>query len=439
MEIAKLLTEQITSKGLLLNIKNNTVFAALEVNNSTENFQEIARALSSKINNELILVKNKLRPLMNDVAELITSKLAEVNGTNKNEYDIVVFDTPSVVEELFSSNMVLERRDPNHISNPIAIPTPEDEITKYFTHSTVQLDVHLKPLRDAYGEEGLIALWDKYLNNISETNVNINTLGVDPHAKLNDLILLMIAVGNITEEKPAGVGLSDDKYRVAISEFYGELSNFIAIAMDKINTLRAARQLVIEIKDNVAVVDGVLYQEFLNNGGSPDAILGLVTTSDREFKDFNMGSIVEKLEEYTQAWVNHVKITSFQQIDQEIARRKALYSIILRTVYEEILPDDLKEILGNDHSAAHDELQKLIEEGSKDYILDTDAIARDIIGICMFPNTNFSHFANGITEYVKVNPSFTPSDAATFASIDFIIDYMLEQVYLGGVNGEEVV
>ena len=177
----------------------------------------------------------------------------------------------------------------------------------------------------------------------------------------------------------------------------------------------------------------------MNNGGSPDAILGLVTTSDREFKDFNMGSIVEKLEEYTQAWVNHVKITSFQQIDQEIARRKALYSIILRTVYEEILPDDLKEILGNDHSAAHDELQKLIEEGSKDYILDTDAIARDIIGICMFPNTNFSHFANGITEYVKVNPSFTPSDAATFASIDFIIDYMLEQVYLGGVNGEEVV
>ena len=430
----------INNKNLVVHNKSASVFEALEADNSSANYNAIASSLSEKINNELILVKNKLRPLMNDIAEKCLNKLNEVSSSSPiTEYQIKTFEMPYLIEELIKQKIVAPRRDPMFLSKVLSIPTPAiEDIEKYFIHPVSSIDMYVQPLRDAIGKDGMLGIWNKYLSNISETNPAISSMGINVLSKVDEICLLFVVTNNLLDNIPEGVNTTEANYKEVVGEFYGEVCNFLAVANEHLSVFRGSRQLVHEIKDKTAVVDGVLYREYIENGGAPDAILGLIVSGGNSILEYNINTIKEKQEEHMKAWANYVKVQSYTSLDEQVNKHKVVYSIIMQDVYENLIPSDLKELLEVDHNTALSTLNTLLNSNKTDYVLDVELVARDIVGKCIFPNTNFQHFAEGITEYVKLNPNMTPADAATFASIDFIVDFMLEQVYLGGANGEHI-
>lgn len=439
--LAKALADQISARGHVLHFKSNSVFEALEATDSNEEtMATICKAFATKINNELILIKNKLRPFMNDLVDSVQKKLEEnPQGAGLSEFNISVFVPSEVLAELKDKKKIVERRQPTNLIEPLMIPLPpQEEIMDYFIHSDKVIDAGMNVIRERFGVQGLSELWEKYLSNISEMNSNINTMGMNTLQKLDELLLLFVAADNLYDKCPAGVNVKDEKYKELITNFYKEICNFLSIASEHLELMKSTKQLVIAIVDKVIIVEGDLYKQFLEEGGTPDALLGMIISNKDQLKDFIYTSVFEAKETLAQAWVDYVKSQTFVHIELDVARFKTIYSIVLRETYLDNIPQDLAEILEVDYETANRQLEEMLHGETKDYVLDPGLVCRDIVGKIMFPNTNFQHFAEHISEYVKLNTNFTAADGATFAAVEYIIDFMVEQLYIGSLDGQEV-
>ena len=439
--IAKTLANQISARGHVIHFKNNSVFEALEAAGSDETMRTISQAFATKINNELILIKNKLRPFMNELIDSVKVKVDETSGNDGlAEYNVSIFVPSEVLTELKDKKIIMERRTPVSLVEPLVIPSPSaEEVEKFFIHSDKVIDSGINTLRQKYGVNGMLAIWDKYFSNVSESNPNINSMGVNTLTKLDELLMVFVAADNLTSERPAGVGVSEEKYKELITNFYKEICNFLAITSEHMELIKKTKQLVINIQGSVILVDGDLYKEYLEEGGTPDALLGMIVSNKDQLKDFLYSSVLDHKEELAQAWVDFVKMKTFTHIEMDVSRFKTIYSIVLRDTYLNNIPQDLAEILEVEYETANAKLEDMLHGATKDYVLDPGLVCRDIVGKIMFPNTNFQHYAEHISEYVKLNPSFTAQDGATFAAVEYVVDFMVEQLFVGGLDGQEVV
>lgn len=432
------LADKITATGKVLHYTSGSIFEALEVDDTDESFNTICSNLASKLNNELILVKNKLRPFMNDVITYVNGKLEEIQTPSPiSGYNIEVFVNNHLLDELYKQKILHPRRDPHYLTIPLSVPCPDDDETliSYFTHPTTSIDMYIEPIRSKLKASGLKEVFEKYFSNLSETNPNIANMGVNTLEKVDETILVYVAANNFVDNIPAGIVGDETVFKTNMANFYAEVCNFLSITKSHIDAIENGRQLVIRINGKTAFVHGELYKEFLDNGGTPDVILGLIATQTENLADYMYDSIIEKQGEYHTAWANFVKVSSFSQMEREVNKYKTLYSIVIKDIYENQIPEDLKEYLEVSYDECVVKFNEVINNAPKDYILDVDIVIRDLVGKILFPNTNFQHFAEHITEYVKLNPTFTPADGATFAAVELIIDFMLEQLYLGGVDG----
>lgn len=436
--ITKSLAEQITARGQLLHNANNSIFNLLEADNSSENISSLCSALACKVNNELILIKNKLRPLMNEIQAHMDNKLSEISSPSPiTEYTVKIFEPNNMLDELVATKVVLVKRDPKFLTKILSVPVPVDDDTllSFLKHHNAAISVYIDGIKERIGTNGIIDIWERYFTNISESNPNIASMGINTIAKLDELCIVYAITNNLVDERPAGVGGSEESYKEAMSEFYAEVCNFLAITNEHINIVREGRQLIIAINGKEAFVDGILYKEYIEGGGSPDAILGLLVSENRDLAHLLLPNIKENEQTYIEAWANFVKVTSYAQLDAEVNRHKVLYSIILRDVYNQLIPEDLKELICMDYEEAEVVFKDIVHNYSKDELLDTSLVALDIVGRVVFCKTNFYKFAKHLMEYVKLNPNFTPADGATFAAIEFIVEFMLDQLYIGGLDG----
>lgn len=436
----KALAQDITNRGLAIHYKSNSVFEAC-TSLGPDKTLEVANLLAPKINNELVLVKNKLRPLMNDIVNYIDNKLAEYVPTSPTtDYDIKVYNYPKVLDVLVSSKVLAPRRDPKPLSGSIGIPLPPTKtIEERFKHRNYNIEVLIQPIRANVTTDGLVDIWNRYLTNITESNPNIAGLGIDTIHKTEELILLYVALDNLLEDynEPE---LNKDNVNImsVLGDYYAEICNFLAINLEHLNLFLSTNQLVIDIKDKTIYVQGELYSKFLEEGGTPDSLLGLIVSGKRDIVSYMYNNILSNKEELTEAWVNKIKLSAGVELSRQTTRLTTLYSILMRDIYDTLIPEDLKELIDNDFDTAHANLMELLDTNPREYVLDIERVARDIVGICIFPKSFFQKFAETMTYYVEVNKNFTPQDGATFASIEFIVDYLLDQLYIGNPLGGEV-
>lgn len=427
----QLVAQELTNRNLFLNVYDQSIFKAIDQSNSDTNI--ICKQLANKINNELILVKNKLRPLMNDLAAEIEKTLSNTDIESEiSKYSIETVDVPGLVNELELLGLIGKAREPRSIgvsSVSIKIPAKED-IKKYFVHPNSAANVSVAQLLSKYTDDDLINLWDKYLTSVSATNSNIKELGFNAQERVSELLLLQTVISNLVKD-------NDDTKEVEMLQLLqGEVANVLAIVKEKILASRAGGVLVIKVEDKKAKVDAELYNKFISEGNTPEVILGYIVKGQHDVGSSIYNNVIANKEEYLSLWNAKVQLAAFQESNNNMKRYKTVYDIVLGNLYKEGLPKDLQELATPDYGSAKARLDQLFTTYKPEEVLDYNLVARDIVGEVLFPETNFSHFARSITSFSKLNPNITAQDAATSASLDFIIDFLLQQVYVGDINGD---
>lgn len=433
-DVTTIIAKQLASENKVISIKDNSILEELELNNSDEHISNISTRIAEKINNELILVKNKLKPMMDEFIKEVKDNIDKIAlDSELSKYNIVVFDYPKVIEELSSSGEISSPRTVGTLPDGSAsLPTPPVEsIREIFLHTSASVNTYAKPILDKKSNEELVNLFNKYFNLISETNPAIQQLGVDSMFNYDELILVYMACNRIMD---AG-GLNDQQLKM-VSALHSELSNHLSIVKQLFENSRAMHKIVLSIKEGTVNVDNDTYKRYLDEGGIQEPLLGMGVLNIQDSSLYTYESIISKKPEYIEAWYNKVKLSQYAQEESNIRRHRVAYDIVLIKFFEDgWLPNDLKDFVTIDYQTANKMFKDVLQEISRADELDVGYVVRELFGRVLFKDTNFKRFADGITEHVRINPDSTPADAATFASLEFILGYLLDQVKVDNVNG----
>lgn len=440
IELEKI-ADKLSSSGKCVMFEPNSVLNGIETFSNKETLNTVVNQISNKLNYELVLIKNKLIPFMNDIANLCSEKISKMEDTTDiSKYRINTVDIPELLKDLKLAGELGTKREPVKLGTEmISVHTPPaDEIRNYFIPKKSKFTHHLENILATKTTDDLITIWEKYLLNISDSNYEFEKLFRYPLTSIDDILLLYSVVENIYDEKPRGCSARDDIYLTVIQIYYKEVKNLLSIVYDNILNNRNIGRLVYGFEDEYTVnVDKELYDKFLEEGGIPEALLGFCLEHNSDLNNCFYSSIKEKQLEYINKWNNKVKLEGFNSLATSVNRYKSLYNIVLKVVYDAYIPKDLEEILVCDYYNANEKLNKLLDTLNNDNILDYNFVSRLIVGDIMFSNSNFSKFAETMLSYMDTNKTFTQQDAATFAAFDLIIEYLTKQVTLVDIQQYE--
>lgn len=433
----KLIAEQLVGKNKIIKAKPNSIFEFIDLcQHDNEKITEVAKTISVKLENEMDLFRNKLNPLMLEIEKLIKDNVEKYTPVlESSKYKVVEFDMPIVVTNLKSSGLLPNKsREPRTIQDEqLHIPTPDKlDLEKYLELDTPTTTDGLRVELGKYSDEALLQMWEDYLGNISASNTKLMTLFTNPIANITPLLTVFTFLYNLNKNKPSTVTATDDKYFGIVKYVLDEIANTIVYADELFNSGRTRGILVVGYTDEgyTIQVDEKLYQTFIGEGNSPEILLGLAVSdnkNDVEYIFYN--KIVENRQFFIDAWTKKLRLEHYAESIKTVSTYKSVYSIIIKEAYN-LVPNDLQDLLEVDENQARMKLEEKLATEKDSEIVNPIYMAREIVGYVLFENTNFHKFTHYAMEISKLNPDFTSKELFNFSIVQMLLDYLTDQVVL---------
>lgn len=438
-DIIEIIAKELAAKNKIVTFNQGSIFESLSSSIATpEDLNAVCKAISGKLVNEVTLIKTKMIPFMVNVVAVIDSKIKKYQPDSEAaKYKIEEFDIPAIVNELKNRNEVTLKRPVREYGIAVlSIPTPTENIKELFTQEHPILNSLGQQVVNKYSDEYLTNLWDKYLSNISKSNINLNKLPFNLLLSMDDLVLLYLLVVNLKDNKPSGVPSSDSVYKDIMNHFYLEILNYFAMALDTLETYRRLNRLVIDIKDKYTiVVDKKVLNEVVDSSFNVEILLGMLVRGNLSASEMLYPNIVVNADKFRAEWNNLVKLDRMSLKQKESSMFGTLYHLVLKDVYEKMIPKDLEEFVVYDLVKATEVLEYKLSILPLSDITNTNYMAREIVAHMVFPTSNFHKFTDYMIEYSKLDDSLTQTEAAGFAVIDILLDYLTGQLTTKDING----
>lgn len=438
-DIIEIIAKELAAKNKIVTFNQGSLFESLSSSIATpEDLNAVCKAISGKLVNEVTLIKTKMIPFMVNVVAVIDSKIKKYQPDSEAaKYKIEEFDVPAIVNELKNRNEVTLKRPVREYGIAVlSIPTPTENIKELFTQEHPILNSLGQQVVNKYSDEYLTNLWDKYLSNISKSNINLNKLPFNLLLSMDDLVLLYLLVVNLKDNKPSGVPSSDSVYKDIMNHFYLEILNYFAMALDTLETYRRLNRLVIDIKDKYTiVVDKKILNEVVDSSFNVEILLGMLVRGNLSASEMLYPNIVVNADKFRAEWNNLVKLDRMSVKQKESSMFGTLYHLVLKDVYEKMIPKDLEEFVVYDLVKATEVLEYKLSILPLSDITNTNYMAREIVAHMIFPTSNFHKFTDYMIEYSKLDDSLTQTEAAGFAVIDILLDYLTGQLTTKDING----
>jgi hypothetical protein len=223
---------------------------------------------------------------------------------------------------------------------------------------------------------------------------------------------------------------------VPLAKYKGELRGVIDYAGTIIH--KAMRTIKRQFESNVMVsrlvmsersvtVNAALYDAWLESGGCPEVILGMVASGQVQYE---VSAINEKKEELCRYWENYVMLSQ-TNIREELRKRFAAYA------ESEVLQglNDLTELEKEYFTTHSNHLTKVAENVKAELahfnhrlMDDIPHLALHLIARARFYFTSSYLILNEMVEVSKANPEIEPREAALLAVIAYITEYMTTQM-----------
>jgi len=245
-----------------------------------------------------------------------------------------------------------------------------------------------------------------------------------------DIALAVYIMGNrmmVDVQPTQGVPLT--KYKSELRGVIDYAGTIIHKAMRTIKRQFESNVMVsrLVMSERSVTVNAALYTSWLESGGCPEAILGMVASGQVQYE---VSAIEEKKEELCRYWENYVMLSQ-TNIREELRKRFAAYaeSEVLQGLSE--LTEVEKEYVSthSSHMAKVAENVKAeLAHFSHRLMDDVPHLALHLIARARFYFTSSYLILNEMVEVSKANPDIEPREAALLAVIAYITEYMTTQV-----------
>lgn len=175
----------------------------------------------------------------------------------------------------------------------------------------------------------------------------------------------------------------------------------------------------------VIKVNGALYDDWLEKGGSPEVIFGAYVSGNYRDGARNGNDLLTKKDDYLAAWGRHSTLIASQaRANVFHATIVAIKTAVARQIVE----------LGEDYTVLkskaeyHDRLNMIIDGIQSKDIEDLYILIRRVVCETMFAHTNALDILTAIDEEGANNPNIDPREAALLAQIRLVAEWVGKQI-----------
>lgn len=197
----------------------------------------------------------------------------------------------------------------------------------------------------------------------------------------------------------------------------------------KILMLTTTRMLILEanpMKKTVRV-NGAVYRPWLESGGSPEVILGVLISGRT---GFSQGVIDERKEDYLKEWSSYTTFQTIRENENGFKYFKEYLVNAFNASLQDLSADESEFISKNPgyYSIVQQRLAAEIDQMRPDDMAVCYDVALKIVAKCRFYYTSAYNILSDINEAGKINPDVDVREAALLAVINYISDYLADQI-----------
>ena len=434
--------DNITCNTIVSDIMS-TAEAKVDTDNYDKALSNFIQLAAPSIKATIYLTKSVAIPMMDEISAKVEERLHAVSGGNGLALNIVEDDASAILSSQ-TLKTALERyiratdAQANALDNlPVHTPRDSAAVLELIKVGYDNFDGEILDWVTKYvGSETLLKL---YVDVFSSGSPVTAIRSIVPNSEVNYPIALLgflLSLG-LMNNLDDNINMSKSDYEVKISQLVSYFAGIVNVAISQRDTWRASKRLVVkyplageELTYNnaakgIILVNREVYQEYLEAGGSPEAIMGSYLTN----KKYTLSDIMDQADNYVKAYNTRVaSVRSDSQLRKVIELRRGIVAEVAAEIanangsgksgYWANLRLN-QEICQRKLTAAADEL----------YLADLNDVygaVRRVVLATFFSETDVCKLLSYI-DAVKFDDIDIQS-AANIAIIDYIVDWFLHQV-----------
>lgn len=380
--------------------------------------------------------KNTVKPLVMAFSEAMQNYLQN-NKTKEasQEYNIEILRLPAVLKDESFLDTLSSYKDKSILTPDVAFKftgKTESDLAAMILTGHDRTDKLIVEWMSHRPDGFLEQVWTSFFTSLESSNVS--TYSYEDLLRLNafDKADYALAINLLARKVLNDVQESDMNltfYKKIANQYLEYSGALIVDAIKKIDLMIRTKVMIVSAIGNVSKVNAEVYGPWLEAGGCPEIILGHLI-SDNQPSSLTL--IDQKADEYKKGWYSYESFYKSREANRSFDYLKGF------------IQNKFVELLKQMEAIETDYIQKnpaYIEESikkldlylstitSKD-ILDVNTVSLKVMASCRFFFTSSYQILSDIEEATKANPNVDVREAALLAVINYVADYVANQLVL---------
>ncbi|MBE0438356.1 MAG: hypothetical protein IBX57_01120 [Gammaproteobacteria bacterium] len=389
--------------------------------------EELARVLTKTIQGNFHVAKNVVNPIVKEVAEDARLYLESSLNVKKTHVEV----KPEFYEEIWNSPEVFDmvkrfaEQDFKEVPLTVQYPNETDRETLFKLAATgsTTLDGYLQQLCNGMTDEQIADLYVKtFGDNYNRVPSLAAVLNQFPR---NGALIIHMWARKLYLNAPEGTGMSLSVYKDYMSTLLAVTGRTVLSTISRRESDIKLKRLLTSYplnkdavgKSNVVIkVNGDVYNKWLEDGGSPETIIGAFLTDGEK----GYTKLLEEKDSYAKHWERTLRILNNTE---RFNKFNFAFEGIERAVAKQIVDLD-PEVLSVDKSLLQGKLQENMQMLPRNFHEDLFKWSRILVCRTLFPHTNALELLSAIDENAKVYPDLPVRELAMLATIDVVGDWL---------------
>lgn len=392
--------------------------------------------IAKLVNSHISYAKNVVKPVvMHFAEELEAYKATSPCKKADNEFNVIQLRVPAVLKDESFLDTLNYYKDKTAISpkTPFRLDdkSPE-ELAQLVMTGHGRTDKLIAEWLSHMDENFLHTVWASFytVSNTPDDHMTYSLIeSLNAFAKADASLAMHLLARKLFDDASLGKDMNLTQYKALAAEYRDYSGSVLVNAINKIGLFARAKTLIIENDERMKTikVNGDLYGDWLEAGGDTAVILGIAvsgaTPSSQMAIDDGSVQYKRQWESYCTFFASSEKNKYFSYV-KDFIENAFLQSLKTLDATEETFVAKNPNFYNNVRKLLKDELNTMTASD----VADHHTLALRLMGKCRFYYTSAFSILNDIQEASRANPNVDVREAALFAAINYVADYLADQI-----------
>lgn len=376
--------------------------------------EESVKLLAASMNSYIDYARNTVAPEVTQLAEAVISALNDHSRTALGKMDILVKDIPAL---LTNGGLLMQLEQYN--SKPNMAPTMRfafspraasdlAEIMKQGNGMDKEIDAWLATKDTNF----LPTVWDKFFAGGSTGNDFLKEIAAEEY---DTAMAVYFLAGNLLGEPSDPQPMPLVTYDNLMADFRDQAAKYLFNKLTLVDLTVKAKTVVIGGSASVVTVNGRMYEEFINAGGTPEILFGNLVQGN---KLQTLDALLANAESLTRAWETHAAYLQTLERNERVNNTRRYFKDVFATMAVGLNDSKMSE---------KSRFNDLVEDMKEADFTNLYTAALYLVCTVRYPHTNAYSILSGIDRAMADNPSLHVREAATLSNLEYLVDWICKE------------